>query len=181
MARFRRNGLCCGLRGSASQPGLQAHLRMTATLARFAIRRPHVPTVVPRSGGERCGRSMPELAREAVVPQRFVFLHGGVKKKGRLAWKRAFASVSSFNACAASWCARRSRSFNPRPHHRSRHFSLLPLQYPRDLDCGPVTGAARGRDAASIEAGCDGPQRLCAARLQLGNHGRNSRPNVANF
>jgi len=31
-----------------------------------------------------------ELAREAVVPQRFVFLHGGVKKKGRLAWKKGF-------------------------------------------------------------------------------------------
>jgi hypothetical protein len=31
-----------------------------------------------------------ELTREAVVPQRFVFLHGGVKKKGRLAWKKGF-------------------------------------------------------------------------------------------
>jgi hypothetical protein len=31
-----------------------------------------------------------ELAREAVVPQRFIFLHGGVKKKGRLAWKKGF-------------------------------------------------------------------------------------------
>ena len=31
-----------------------------------------------------------ELTREAVVPQRFIFLHGGVKKKGRLAWKKGF-------------------------------------------------------------------------------------------
>jgi len=31
-----------------------------------------------------------ELAREAEIPQRFIFLHGGVKKKARLGWKKGF-------------------------------------------------------------------------------------------
>ena len=31
-----------------------------------------------------------ELARDAEIPQRFVLLHGGVKKKGRLAWKKGY-------------------------------------------------------------------------------------------
>jgi hypothetical protein len=31
-----------------------------------------------------------ELAREAVIPQKFIFLHAGVKKKGRLGWQKGF-------------------------------------------------------------------------------------------
>src|SRR5256885_4802488 len=31
-----------------------------------------------------------ELAREAEIPPRFVLLHGGVKKKGRLAWRKGY-------------------------------------------------------------------------------------------
>ena len=31
-----------------------------------------------------------ELARDAEIPQRFVMLHGGVKKKGRLAWRKGY-------------------------------------------------------------------------------------------
>jgi hypothetical protein len=42
--------------------------------------------VIDLSSGGACL----ELRREAVVPQRFIFLHGGVRKKGRLAWKKGF-------------------------------------------------------------------------------------------
>jgi hypothetical protein len=31
-----------------------------------------------------------ELVRDAEIPQRFVVLHGGVKKKGRLGWKKGY-------------------------------------------------------------------------------------------
>jgi hypothetical protein len=31
-----------------------------------------------------------ELARDAEIPPRFVLLHGGVKKKGRLAWRKGY-------------------------------------------------------------------------------------------
>jgi hypothetical protein len=31
-----------------------------------------------------------ELVREAAIPPRFVLLHGGVKKKGRLAWRKGY-------------------------------------------------------------------------------------------
>ena len=31
-----------------------------------------------------------ELARDAEIPERFVLLHGGVKKKGRLAWRKGY-------------------------------------------------------------------------------------------
>jgi hypothetical protein len=31
-----------------------------------------------------------ELLRDAEIPQRFVLLHGGVKKKGRLGWKKGY-------------------------------------------------------------------------------------------
>jgi hypothetical protein len=31
-----------------------------------------------------------ELARDVEIPQRFVLLHGGVKKKARLAWRKGY-------------------------------------------------------------------------------------------
>ena len=31
-----------------------------------------------------------ELLREANIPERFIFLHGGVKKKARLGWRKGF-------------------------------------------------------------------------------------------
>ena len=37
-----------------------------------------------------------ELARDAEIPQRFVLLHGGVKKKGRLAWKKGYRFAMVF-------------------------------------------------------------------------------------
>ena len=37
-----------------------------------------------------------ELARDAEIPQRFVLLHGGVKKKGRLAWKKGYRFAMGF-------------------------------------------------------------------------------------
>jgi hypothetical protein len=37
-----------------------------------------------------------ELAREAEIPERFVFLHGGVKKKARLSWKKGYRFGISF-------------------------------------------------------------------------------------
>jgi hypothetical protein len=37
-----------------------------------------------------------ELARDAEIPQRFVLLHGGVKKKGRLAWRKGYRFAMVF-------------------------------------------------------------------------------------
>jgi len=31
-----------------------------------------------------------QLMRDATVPERFVFLHGGVKKKARLGWRKGY-------------------------------------------------------------------------------------------
>ena len=31
-----------------------------------------------------------ELTREAAIPERFVFLHGGVRKKARLGWRKGY-------------------------------------------------------------------------------------------
>jgi len=31
-----------------------------------------------------------QLMRDAAVPERFVFLHGGVKKKARLGWRKGY-------------------------------------------------------------------------------------------
>ena len=37
-----------------------------------------------------------ELVRDAEIPQRFVLLHGGVKKKGRLAWRKGYRFAMVF-------------------------------------------------------------------------------------
>jgi hypothetical protein len=37
-----------------------------------------------------------ELTRDAEIPPRFVLLHGGVKKKGRLAWKKGYRFAMVF-------------------------------------------------------------------------------------
>jgi hypothetical protein len=37
-----------------------------------------------------------ELVRDAEIPQRFVLLHGGVRKKGRLAWKKGYRFAMVF-------------------------------------------------------------------------------------
>ena len=37
-----------------------------------------------------------ELVRDAEIPQRFVLLHGGVKKKGRLGWKKGYRFAMVF-------------------------------------------------------------------------------------
>jgi hypothetical protein len=31
-----------------------------------------------------------ELMREAAIPERFIFLHGGVRKKARLGWRKGY-------------------------------------------------------------------------------------------
>ena len=37
-----------------------------------------------------------ELTRDAEIPERFVLLHGGVKKKGRLAWRKGYRFAMVF-------------------------------------------------------------------------------------